>query len=809
MKYTGSAILTTILLSGSVSGQDASIRVDVSKVENRISPLIYGSCMEDVNHEVYGGLYGQRIFGEGFEEPPRGLNLEGFKRYGGLWDLDGNRVNVQSDPGAKLVSEISAPENGSIEVDIKFTGVVGENAGLLFYVVNPGNGAYNFEGYDVSLSQNGKKVRLGKHHFNRTTLAEAGVTFDRFQWTHLKVQLDGAFIKVYINYQEKPAIVYTDTNSPFSSGKIGLHTWNADVSFRNLKVEQSKILTAIPFKVKEMPEVSLMWDTINTENCHVAYSLDTSTPFSGKNSQIIHYKSGIGKVGIANRGLNRWGIAVEDGQEFQGRIYLKGEDVKGKITVALQSADGSKTYANQDLTGITDDWKKYSFTLTSSAKDEKARFAILMESPGKLWVDQVMLMETGKKLFNGLPYRADIGNAMVSEGLAFLRYGGTMINAAGYRFKKMIGDADHRPPYTGHYYRYASNGFGIEDFLKFCEAAHFTPAFAINIEETAQDAADMVEYLNGAVTTTWGKKRAENGHPEPYNVRYIEIGNEEAIFNGDSREDYLHYIDRFEDLYNAIHGKDTSIGLIISAWWRPESPNMKMVFDRLNDKAAYWDYHPGADAADAGLNTDKELTEMEKLFLQWSHDTKLKITIFEENGGLHNMQRALGHATTLNAVRRHSSWVLTSCPANALQPYKQNDNGWDQGQIFFTPTQVWGMPPFYVQQMAARNQLPLRVCDITSGKLDVTAARSEDGSVLSIHVVNYTDEPVNTRIELTNFRSGTTVVNIESLSGKLSDENTPENPEEIKPAETTLTISGNTFIYTFPAFSYTILKLGR
>jgi hypothetical protein len=220
LKYIGSAILTAILLTGSVSGQDACIRVDASKVENRISPRIYGSCMEDVNHEVYGGLYDQRIFGEGFEEPPHGLNFLGFKRFGGLWDLDGNCANVKSDPGAKLVSEISAPENGSIEVDIKFTGVVGSNAGLLFYVANPGNGAYNFEGYDVSLSQNAKKVLLGKHHFNRTTLAEAGVTFDRFQWTHLRVQLEGACIKVYINDQEKPAIVYTDTNSPFSSGKI-------------------------------------------------------------------------------------------------------------------------------------------------------------------------------------------------------------------------------------------------------------------------------------------------------------------------------------------------------------------------------------------------------------------------------------------------------------------------------------------------------------------------------------------------------------------------------------------------------------
>lgn len=79
-----------------------------------------------------------------------------------------------------------------------------------------------------------------------------------------------------------------------------------------------------------------------------------------------------------------------------------------------------------------------------------------------------------------------------------------MINIPGYRFKKMIGDRDKRPPYHGHWYRWSTNGFGIEDFLQFCEKAGFTAAFAVNIEETPQDMADMIEYLNGPVTSEWG-----------------------------------------------------------------------------------------------------------------------------------------------------------------------------------------------------------------------------------------------------------------------------------------------------------------
>ena len=152
-----------------------------------------------------------------------------------------------------------------------------------------------------------------------------------------------------------------------------------------------------------------------------------------------------------------------------------------------------------------------------------------------------------------------------------------MVNVPGYRWKNMIGDPDKRPPYRGNWYPYSTNGFGIEDFLKFCEAARIEPAFAINIEETPQDAADLVDYLNGPVTTAWGRKRAENGHPQPYKVHYIEIGNEEVI-GADDPAAYAHYAARFRALYAAMHPRDPGLRLVCAAWWRPDSPNVKAVF---------------------------------------------------------------------------------------------------------------------------------------------------------------------------------------------------------------------------------------
>ncbi|RZM19518.1 MAG: hypothetical protein EOO88_37835 [Pedobacter sp.] len=474
----------------------------------------------------------------------------------------------------------------------------------------------------------------------------------------------------------------------------------------------------------------------------------------------------------------------------------------------LESANGGKTYASQQIKNISKSWKKYPFSLKTNANDPNARLIIYTETKGKLWVDQVVLMGTGEDQFKGLPIRADIGNMLASQGVTFLRYAGTMTNSPEYKFKNMIGDPDLRPPYRGHWNHYSTNGFGVEEFLQYCEATNITPAFAVNIYETPEDMADMVEYLNGDKATKWGAQRAKNGHPEPYKIKYLEIGNEEVIFNGDNKKAYEEYIERFNLLYNAMKAKDSSLQIIHAAWWRPESANMEYVFKALNGKADYWDLHVGGDNPGAGIETDKQITDMLKKFKQWDPGTTMKVAVFEENGSKHGMQRALGHATNLNAIRRHSENILTSSPANALQPYLQNDNDWDQGQIFFNSDQVWGMPPFHSQKMQAEQHLPLRVQSVVDGLLDVTATRSEDGNTLILHVVN-TGNDVQSTIDLAGFDGRNDNVAVSVLKGELTARNTPEKPQQYKTGNSTIQIKGDKPNYLFPANSYTILKFTK
>ncbi|MFV0419796.1 MAG: family 16 glycoside hydrolase [Dysgonomonas sp.] len=784
---------------------DATILVNAAKVENSIPAYLHGSCMEDVNHEIYGGLYDQKIFGESFEEPAPSPSLENFSTYEGAWTTEDNQLSVQAFPGAKLIYNTSDVNDGDAEVEVKFDSNRGDNAGFITHVSRSGNGADNFYGYEISLAADGRKVVLGKHKHNFEHIRDISVDCDPIAWNRLKIAMDKGRIEIFLN--GKSIYVHNDNDDAIQSGKIGLRTWNSDVKFRNLKIKTNNIEEKLAFKTTPQLNISSLWDGIQTGDAKAIFTHDNEEAYNGDYSQIIELISGDGVVGISNSSLNRWGIAVNNGQKLEGRLYLKSPNLQGTVSVALQSADGKTEYARQEISNITNEWKKYPFELISDTDDTKARFVIYINQPGKLWIDQVVLMNIPKNQFKGLPYRKDIGEMIVNEGLSFLRYGGTMINAPEYRFKKMIGDPDKRPPYKGHWYRYSTNGFGIEDFLKFCEAAGFTASFAINIEETPEDMADMIEYLNGGATTEWGGKRAENGHPEPYNVKYIGIGNEEVLFNGDRADEYDHYIERFNLIYDAIKSKDPSVSLINTAWWRPNSPNVEKVFRALDGKADYWDYHPWADKLTNGMEVERELKRMQELFLKWNPNTTMKCAIFEENGNLHNMQRVLGHVTVRNAVRRMGDFVLTSCAANALQPYQQNDNGWDQGQIFFTPSQVWGMPPFYAQQMSSKNHLPLRVFSSADAILDVTATRDESGNRLVLHIANTHDKTIATKLNISDFDNIKEAKAI-SLSGRLDEVNTPEEPERIIPKEKQLNYKEN-MIYEFEPYSYTILVFSK
>lgn len=798
-------LFTLIITATTALAQGLKLEVHPDKVLNPITPLLYGAGMEDVNHEIYGGLYSQRIFGESFEEGILPEGIKGMSCYDAPIRMDGDAVQIYSEQTVKLIANDHTFADGWAEVDIRFDAIAGYNGELLLRVSEEGAGADNFNGYEITLTNRGVSLSIHRHDYTPLATSRSREV-KGFVWHKLRAEVKGNTITAWLNGEE--ILTYQHKGNPLKMGKVGVRSFNSNVSFRNLRVGYDGKSYDIPFTPTNHHAVSGMWDSYHTAGADAAYHHDNTTATTGEWSQMIENRAATGRVGISNRSLNRWGIAICKGQKFEGEVMLKGSTERA--FVALQGEDGTE-YCRVEIKGIGKEWQRHTFTLKSKAEDSKARFVFYIEGKGKVWIDQAMLMLSKKDSYKGLPVRGDIAHAFKEQGLTMLRYGGSMVNAPDYKFALMRGTRSERKPYAGQWYPQSTNGFGIIEFVQFAEAMGYELSFAVNINDDPQVMAEMIEYFNGSTSTKWGAQRARDGHPKPYGVKYIEIGNEETLFEFDTYAAYDYYIERFNLLSEAMRAVDPSLKFIHSAWWRPEMPEkMREVFLALDGKADYWDYHPWTDDIVSARNVEGELRRMERMFKQWNPSTTMRCAIFEENGSSHGVRRMLAHVIVQNAVRRMGDFVLCTCPANALEPYLQNDNGWNQGQIFFTPDKVWGMPPYHAQKLASEHHQPLLIESVMVGRrddsLDITATRSEDGREVVLHIVNMTTQPRSIALDFGSFGK---IRHAEkwAIAGEENDVNTPDEPLRIAAQQQKVDFLGGGC--SLLPYSYTVVKVKR
>ncbi len=751
------------MLAASIAAEAKTVvTVDMNTTEGRISPYIYGAGAEDVNHEIYGGLYDQRIFGESFEEAPV-AQLKGFSQYDSPWTLKDGILSVKTSGNGKIVYDALLLNKAAVSTEMRIDSP-DAISGLIFNVGDAGNGADSFRGYEISLNAAKKVLVVGKHDHDWQPIAEVPVKFSPKKWNKLQVDFEGA--KAIIKVNGKQIYEFEDKDNALTSGFVGLRSFNGSADFKNFRIDGR----TVALESQGQGGVSGMWLPVGEGT----YSIVTEDAFNGANAQRISGKAG---DGVCNKGLNKWGIGIEESVPMSGYVYLRGD--APKAFVALQNADGTREYCRREIDGITDKWQRFNFTLTPIATDNNARFVIALGDKGSMLVDMAMLHTAD------YPYRADITKAFQEEGLTFLRYGGTMVNAKEYMTKNMVGPRDHRQPYIGHWYRNSTNGFGIEEFVRFARLIGTEPTFSVNIEDNPEDILALLKEI------------------EDCNLAYIEIGNEENIFD-DSREAYEHYVDRFLTLYNAIHPVYPDLKFINAAWWRSDKPEiMEYVFRKLDGISPLWDYHPWNDEVSQAVSAEKDIEAIRSKFHEWNPDTDMHLALLEENGNTHSLHRALSHAYMLNAVRRMNDFIEFDSPANALQPYRQNDNGWDQGQIFFNSSEVWCQPPYYVQQMAAAYHQPILVVNsFSDSDLDITSTRSENGKTLVVHIVNPSAEEKAVEIKPFGLSTIDTVKGI-SLYGELNGENTPEEPEKIVPRDLRLTSPSA----TLAPYSYTVIEI--
>jgi hypothetical protein len=824
MGWQNWAVWGVLLATLPASAEDTVIRTNVRQPGRPVSRYLTGACIEDVNHEIYGGLYSQMIFGESFQEPPVRTPARRFTAFGGDWRVDGGELVGDGGDGPKLVgTAVPAFADGEVGVEVYLpsadrAGGGVRNAGLIVRVARPGVGADRFDGYEIGLDAGRKLLGLGRHQQDFTLLRDTPCDVPVDRWVALAVKLAGRTIEVFVD--GKPVVRFEDRR-PLGAGAVGLRQWRRTARYRNLWVMAGGRRIDLPFEpVPDEPAVvSGMWGPVATGSAQLVAALEKDRPFVGAQSQRITLVRGTGEVGVENQGLNRQGMAFVQGKPYEGYVWLRAER-PADVYASLESRDGSRTYARVKLTAGGDGWRRYDFALTPDATDTAGRFSLRLTSPGSVVVGHAFLQPGPWGRFKGLPVRRDVVDGLIDQGITALRYGGTMVNAPEYRWKKMVGPRDGRPLYRGHWYPHASNGWGILDFLDVCEAAGFLGIPAFHLDESPEDMADFVEYVNGPADSPWGRRRVAAGHPAPYRLRHVQLGNEEKVDET--------YYRKFERLAAAIWAKDPDVILVVGdfQYERPIADPLRVagaasrittlaahqkILDlaRRNGREVWFDVHvwtEGPAASPSARSLASYVDAIERL----SGGARHRVVVFELNANNHDHRRALANAAAIVGLIRDGR-VPVVLSANCLQPDGQNDNGWDQGLLFLNPSTVWLQPPGYVTRMVARNYQP-RVVDThvggAGGSLTVAATRSEDSKQVVLHVVNVTARPVPSRIHLDGFTPSRPVARVEELAGPLGARNTADNPRRITPreAEWRHDLKDEGAAYVFPPHSFTVLR---
>jgi alpha-L-arabinofuranosidase len=801
--------------------QNTTITIDASQHLKPISRLLSGACIEDVNHEIYGGIYSQMIFGESFQEPPAPIPIKNFTNYGGYWILDGDVLTSTPGQGTKLIANDLELVDGTASVDIKFSSTSNGNMGLILRTSKPRVGANDFFGYEVSLDPSGQIVRLGRHRNNWEHIRDIPCEIKPGDWKTLRVDLKGNRLEAFVN--DVSMFVFEDPdNKNLETGGVGLREWGHAAQIRNLKITKDGNTTQLPFAyaTNEPPRnVSGMWRAATIGSPAGDISLETASPFVGTQSQRIVFESGTGSIGIANYSLNGWGMHFQSGKSYEGVLYAKANK-PGALYVSAESNDGTQVLAEQKLDVTSTEWTRIDFALTPNATLTNGRLALRLKQSADITHGYVSLHPGSWGRFKDLPVRKDIAEGLQKQGVRILRYGGSMVNNPEYRWKKMIGPRELRQPYHGFWYPYSTNGWGIIDFMNFCEAAGFEYCPTFTMHESVQDIADFIHYAKDPVSTPWGKRRSDDGHPDPYRLNLIQLGNEERVDEN--------YATKFKAMAEAIWALDKNVTIVVGDFVYmdpikdPSNVNraasgitnldgQKKVLQtaKANNREVWFDVHVWTGGPRPDSSFDSMFSYIDALE-SLADGAKFKVLTFEFNSNNHDQRRAIANAYAVNAIERDGRLPISTV-ANCLQPDGQNDNGWDQGLLFLNPSQVWLQPPGYVTQMYSNNYCETLVkCDVAQNpELDCNAKLSSDGKTLVLNIVNFAAQPVTTDIKLSGFKSSQENADWTELAAPLDAVNTATKQDDVVPTSKQWqhTLADGSVQATFQPFSVTSIRI--
>lgn len=561
-------------------------------------------------------------------------------------------------------------------------------------------------------------------------------------------------------------------------------------------------------------------------------TIGTETPIHENNPHyaILHVPSS--GVRLLNTGFD--GIVLKKGERYDFSCFARtGQGGKGgKVVVSLIDKE-DREVASATVKVSSKNWKKCKAVLTAEADVEDARLCIAPSAGGTYHFDMVSLFpqNTFKGRKNGL--RADLAQTLADLHPRFVRFpGGCVAHGDGidniYDWKGSIGPLEARKPLRNLWGYHQTRGLGYFEFFQFCEdiGAEPVPVLAAGVPcqnsgggtqyghddltkygqqcgipmeqmpEYVQDVLDLIEYANGdARKTEWGRKRAEAGHPESFNLKYIGIGNEDLITEV--------FEERFTMIYNAVREKYPEVTVIgtvgpfyegtdYNEGWRLASKLDVPMVDEHYYVAPGWFIH----------NQD---------YYDRYDRSKSKVYLGEYAAHLpgrpSNIETALSEALYLTAVERNADVVTMTSYAPLLA--KEGHTQWSPDLIYFNNSEVKPTVGYYTQQLFGQNAgnhyIPSTVIldnerDAVQKRIGMSVVKNDTSGDYIVKLVNLLPVEVKTKINMEDISLLRPIATKTVLKGAPTD-------KEAKPLTETFDVNGKNIDYTMPAYSFSVIRI--
>ncbi|MBV9084383.1 MAG: alpha-N-arabinofuranosidase [Acidobacteriaceae bacterium] len=512
-------------------------------------------------------------------------------------------------------------------------------------------------------------------------------------------------------------------------------------------------------------------------------------------------------AGVENEGY--WGIPLRANTAYHGSLYAKTDTPSlGPLTVSLISNNSGAVVAKATVPALSPEWKQYTFELRTGAIQPSAEnhLTLSVQNPGTLWLDLVSLFPpTYHNRPNG--NRIDLMEKLAAMKPAFLRFpGGNYLEgdhiADRFDWKKTIGPLVDRPTHPSPWRYHSSDGMGLLEFLEWCEDLHMQPVLAVyagyslarenvapgpDLEPYVQDALDEIDYVSGKTDTQWGARRAKDGHPAPFPLTYVEVGNEDQFDKSGS------YDARYAQFYDAIKKRYPRLQLIATTAVKSRRPDVIDDHFYRSAEAFFEDDH----------HYDKTDRNGPKVFVgEWAT---------REGTPTPNFHAALGDAAWMTGMERNSDVVIMASYAPLLVNVNPGGMQWATDLIGYDGLISYGSPGYYAQVIFS-NHVGDEVAESSvqgmASRFFHSATINSATGALFLKLVNASSVAQPLEIRIHGARDIGANGKLTSLTARDPDEtNTISAPTRIKPVETVLPNVRTEFRYTVPPYSIQVLEI--